>query len=109
MFAGDRALFGLDGPLAVWRLGDVRRPATADDPGAQGSGARRHGHGHIRGVHMAVIRRVQRPDHTVQIIERVERGNTVGPHQFNVEPEAAPDRQRVPQPVHFILVISQPE
>ena len=36
---------------------------------------------------MTIIRGMQRAQNAVQIIKRVQRGNTVRPHQFNVKAE----------------------
>ncbi len=85
MLAGDRALLGLDLPLAAWQLGDVRRAAAADDPDALGPRARGHRHGDVGGVHVPVVGRVQRADHAVQIVERMQLGNALRPHQLDVE------------------------
>ena len=109
MFTSDRTLFGFDQPFTIGHLGDVGRPATADDVYAQLARPKRHRHGHVRGVHMTIIRGMQRTQNAVQIIERVQRSNPVRAHKFNIKTKRAADRQSMPQPVHFIFGIGQPE
>ena len=109
MFAGDDALVGLDHPFAGWGLGDVGRAGVAEDAHALGPRASRHRHRDVGGVDMAVIGGVQRADHPVEVVERVQLGDAVGAHKLDIEAKRAANRQRVAQPVHLVARVGQPE
>jgi hypothetical protein len=74
----------------VGGLRDVGRAAAADDraPLAARRGQR---HGDAGRVHMAVIGRVQRAQHAIEIVERVQLAHPVGPDQLDVEAQRAAD------------------
>lgn len=57
---------------------------------------------------MPVVRGMQRPQNTVQIVER-KHGDLIGTDEFNVEAKSAPYRKGVAQPVHLVLGIGQPK
>ena len=58
---------------------------------------------------MAVVGGIERPEHTIEIVERMLSGNEVRSDQFDVEAKGAPDRERMAQPVHLILGIGKAE
>jgi hypothetical protein len=58
---------------------------------------------------MAIIGGVQRAQNAIEIVERVQLRHPLGADKLDVEAQRASHRQRVPQPVHLILGIGQPE
>ena len=109
MLAGDGPEFALDHPLACAGLRDIGGAALAEDPHAFLPGALGEGHGDIGRIHMAVVGCIERPDHAIEIVERMLSANKVRPHKFDIEAKGAPDRERMAQPVHLILGIGKAE
>ncbi len=109
MFAGDIALFGLDQPFAVRLLRHVRRTALADDLDAQLARALGQREGRAGRVDMAVVGRVQGRLDAVEIVERMQFADTVRPDDFHRKAEALADRDRLVQPVEFVIGIGQPQ
>ncbi|CAI8423007.1 MAG: Uncharacterised protein [Rhodospirillaceae bacterium] len=109
MLAGDVALLGEDLPLAAVELLDVRCPAAADDARTQLPRPGRQRLGNAAGVDVAIVRGVQRPDHTFEVVEGVECGDPLRANELDVEAECTPHGQRMAQPVHFVFAVRQPE
>ena len=105
MLARDRAPFGLDHPFSGIVRGDIQGATTAEDPDSLLSGAGCKGHGRVRRVDVAVIRRVECAEHAVEAVERVLAGNELRVDEFDVEAKRAADRERLAQPVHFVIGI----
>ncbi len=109
MFAPDRAELRLDDPLAVLFPPDIRRPAAANNLGAQLARPRRKRLGNPCRIGMAVIRRMQRADHPFQIIERVQFSDPVRPDKFGVETKRARHAGCMAQPIHLVFGIGEAE
>ena len=109
MLAGNCALFCFNNPFTGTVLGDVGGAAVAEDSHAFLTCASGHSHGHIGRVHMAVVWRVKRSDHAIEVVEGVFSRDKRGVNKLDIESEGATNGQRVAQPVHLVLGIGKAE
>ena len=109
MFAGDVALLGLHQPFAALGLRHVRRPAAADHLHAQLPRPLGERKGRARRVDVTVIGRVQRRLHPVEVVERVQLADALGPHDLHRKAKTLADRYRLVKPVEFVIGIGQPQ
>jgi hypothetical protein len=60
-------------------------------------------------VHVAIIGGVQRADHAIEIVERVQLADKIRSDQLDVEAQRTPDRQGLAQPVHLVFGVGEAE
>ena len=95
MLAGDIALLGFDQPFTCCGLGDIGGAASPDNSGTARTGTGGQCLGDARWVGMSVLRRMQRPHDTFQIIEWMMRANGIRPDHFDGKTKRAANTHRM--------------
>jgi hypothetical protein len=88
---------------------DIGRPAAADDLCAQLPRANGQRHGDAGRVDMAVIGRVQRAEHAIEIVERMQLAWIRPAHKLHREAERTADAQGLVKPVHLVFGVGEAE